>query len=84
MEKSNCMHINTKPYWRVNTMNKRVKIVIGKAGEFTFEALEGFQGASCVEQTKEIELLLGGVKVDDGKKPEFYQPDLNTMLDNNI
>lgn len=54
---------------------KRVKVVIDKKGAFTFEALEGFAGASCEAQTRDIELALGGVAVESGKTDAFYDGD---------
>lgn len=51
---------------------KRVKVTIDKKGGFTLEALEGFAGESCVAQTREIEIALGGVEVSEGKTSAYY------------
>lgn len=64
------------------TNQQRVRVVIDKTGAFSFEALEGFTGTSCVEQTKEIEIALGGVEVEEGKTSAFYDgtDDSNVMI----
>lgn len=54
---------------------KRVKITIDKKGDYTIEALEGFSGTSCVEQTKTLEVAIGGSVVSEGKTGAYYDPD---------
>lgn len=54
------------------TGQKRVKVTIDNKGSFTLEALEGFAGESCVSQTREIEIALGGVEVSEGKTSAYY------------
>lgn len=51
---------------------KRVRVTIDAKGDFQFEALEGFQGESCVAQTREIEIALGGVETGEGKTAAYY------------
>ena len=51
---------------------KRVKVTIDPKGSFTLEALSGFAGESCVAQTREIEIALGGVEVSEGKTNAYY------------
>lgn len=52
--------------------NKQVvEITVKKDGSFTFEAKEGFQGANCREQTKDLELVLGG-QLTSSKNTKAY------------
>ena len=51
---------------------RRVRVVIDEKGGFSFEALEGFAGESCVAQTREIEIALGGVEISEGKTDAYY------------
>lgn len=54
-------------------MEKRVvKITIAKDGQYRMEAMEGFAGQDCINKTKDIELVLGGVETGEGKKDEYY------------
>lgn len=55
--------------------DKRVKIVIDKQGNYAIEALEGFSGSSCVDQTKTLEVAIGGIAVSEGKTNAYYDPD---------
>lgn len=52
-----------------------VEIRINEKGDFTFKAKEGFNGTSCIERTKDLELALGGRSVSTEKTKEYYQPD---------
>lgn len=52
-----------------------IKITVAKDGSYTMTALEGFAGQSCMEKTKDIELILGGNEVDGGKTDDFFKPD---------
>jgi hypothetical protein len=54
---------------------KRVRITIDTKGNYGIEALEGFSGASCVEQTRELEVAIGGMAVDEGKTDAYYNPE---------
>lgn len=56
-------------------MAKKVKIIIDEKGNYTMQALEGFSGESCLEKTKDIELILGGTEVAEGKTSAYYDPD---------
>lgn len=46
---------------------------ISPSGEVKME-YEGVTGAQCLEETKEIELAIGGQQVDSGKTDDFYKP----------
>lgn len=65
-------------------MNREVvEIRINEKGGFTFEAKEGFSGASCVERTKELEIALGGrTPASTKKKDEYYNPDSSPVTVN--
>lgn len=54
---------------------RKIRIKIAKDGKYTIEAMEGFSGESCVEKTKNIEIMIGGQVVERGKKDEFYDGD---------
>lgn len=56
-------------------VKKVVKITIDKKGVYKMEALEGFSGTSCTEQTKGLELILGGSEIGEGKTDAYYGPD---------
>ena len=56
-------------------MMKKVKITVAQDGTYKMTALEGFSGQSCVEQTKNLELILGGEVIDSGKTEDYYGPD---------
>jgi hypothetical protein len=63
----------------VKTMDEKrsIKVVIDKQGAFTVQAMEGYAGQSCVEKTKNVELLLGGdaTEVAAGKTDKYYEGD---------
>ncbi len=54
---------------------KKIRITIDKKGNYGVQALEGFSGASCVEQTRCIELAIGGTEVSEGKTDAYYNPE---------
>lgn len=56
-------------------VKKVVKITIDKTGGYKMEAVEGFAGTSCTEQTKNLELILGGVETGEGKTDDYFKPD---------
>lgn len=56
-------------------VKKVVKITVGKDGSHRLEAVEGFAGTSCEQQTKGLELILGGVETGSGKTDDFFRPD---------
>lgn len=58
---------------------KKVKIVINEDGTTDIDLLEGFSGMSCVEKSKEIELLLGGEQIEQKEKPEYYEAEDNSI-----
>lgn len=49
-----------------------VEITVKKDGTFSFEAKEGFKGSSCRNQTKNLEMVLGGEAVDTTNTKDFY------------
>lgn len=63
---------------------RRVRITIDGQGNYALEALEGFSGASCVEQTKELEVAIGGVAVDEGKTAAYYDDDGSNPVSINL
>ena len=52
-----------------------VEITVKKDGTFSFEAKEGFQGESCRNQTKELEMVLGGEATSSKNTKGFYDGD---------
>lgn len=54
-------------------MQKHVKILINEDGSTEIDLIEGFSGMSCVEKSKEIELLIGGEQIEQKQKPEYYE-----------
>lgn len=52
---------------------KRMTITIEEDGTADIDLQEGFSGMSCVEKSKEIELILGGTQVEQKQKPEMYE-----------
>ena len=58
---------------------RNIQIKIDAKGNFTFEAKEGFAGTSCVEQTRQLELVLGGNETDGGKTSAYYDGDDNPI-----
>ena len=63
-----------------------VEIRIDTKGNFTFLAKEGFSGTSCIERTKELELVLSNnaVVVSKKKTNDYYKKDDNDPLKLNI
>lgn len=59
----------------MSLIKKSIKIVIDKNGNYTLIAGEGMEGASCVEKTRDIELVLGGHEIDSGKTDAYYKGD---------
>lgn len=67
-------------------MNKqKIRIVIDKKGDYTLKALEGFAGEQCRQETREIEMLLGGEAVSTENTKEYYDdPGTDIGLNLNI
>lgn len=59
---------------------RKIRITIDSKGMYKFEAMEGFTGASCTNETKSIELVLGGKAVARGKKDNYYDGDSPSNL----
>ena len=57
-----------------------VEIRINEEGGLTFQAKEGFSGASCVERTRDLELALGGRAVSQQKTDDYYKNDDQSPL----
>lgn len=62
--------------------NKQVvEITIKKDGSFTFLAKEGFSGENCRNQTKQLEMVLGGEAVSSTNTKDYYDGgDMNSNL----
>lgn len=63
-------------------MNKQlVEITIKKDGSYTFEAKEGFAGESCRNQTKQLEMVLGGTAEGSKNTKDYFEGgDISTNL----
>lgn len=58
---------------------KKVKIIINEDGTTEIDLIEGYSGMSCVEKSREIELLLGGKEIERKEKPEYYDAEDNSI-----
>ena len=58
-------------------MNEKqvVEITVAKDGTYTFKALEGFSGENCRNQTKQLEMVLGGEMVSSKNTNDYYDGD---------
>ena len=54
---------------------RRMQITINADGTSDIDLQEGFSGMSCIEKSKEIEVILGGEKVEQKQKPEMFEGD---------
>lgn len=54
---------------------KRVKFTIDTKGGYVMETLEGISGTSCTDVTRNLEVAIGGVQVDEKKTDAYYRPD---------
>ena len=54
-------------------MKQVVEIKINKDATFSIQPKEGFKGKSCVEETKNLELVLGGEKISQEKTSDYYK-----------
>lgn len=54
---------------------RQVAITINMDGTTDIDLKEGFSGMSCVEKSKQIELLIGGTTIEQKEKPEYFEPD---------
>ena len=54
---------------------KRIQVVIDKQGNWTLKTLEGFAGTSCTDQTRNLEVAIGGAVAAEGKTDAYYRPD---------
>lgn len=54
--------------------NANYTFTISPSGETKME-YEGKTGSDCIEATKEIEIALGGTKIDEGKTSDYYKPE---------
>ena len=52
---------------------KKATITINEDGSTEIDLKEGFSGMSCIEKSKEIELLIGGEQVEQKQKPEMFE-----------
>ena len=60
---------------------KRMTITIAEDGTADIDLLEGFSGMSCVEKSREIELILGGQQIEQQAKPEMYDGSGDISID---
>ena len=51
---------------------KRIQFTIDNKGNWGMKTLEGFSGESCIEQTRNLEIAIGGVMTAEGKTSEYY------------
>lgn len=67
-------------------VKRKVQITIDKKGAYTMKALEGFSGESCVNNTKNIELVLGegATEVGSGKTDAYYDGDGDAPISINL
>lgn len=54
---------------------KRIQFTIDPKGNWVMKTLEGFSGSSCTEQTRNLEVAIGGVVAAEGKTDAYYRPD---------
>ena len=59
---------------------KQMDITINMDGITDIDLKEGFSGMSCVEKSKQIELIIGGTQVEQKEKPEYYEPDTSVDI----
>lgn len=59
---------------------KRVEITIDLDGSTELDFKEGFSGMSCIEKSKQIELILGGTTIEKQEKPEYYESESSIDL----
>lgn len=52
---------------------KRMVVTINDDGTSDIDLQEGFSGMSCIEKSREIELILGGEQLEQKEKPEMYE-----------
>ncbi len=52
---------------------KRMVVTVNADGTSDIDLQEGFSGMSCVEKSREIELILGGEQLEQKAKPEMYE-----------
>ena len=63
---------------------QKIIVEIAPNGDTKIDA-QGFTGNSCATATRELEqVLVGGGKVDDTKKPEFFAPAASGSTVNNL
>lgn len=54
---------------------KRIQFTIDNKGNWGMKTLEGFSGESCVEQTRNLEVAIGGSLSAEGKTSAYYDAD---------
>lgn len=54
---------------------RKIRVTIHKDGTYTIKALDGYEGSSCMEEAKTIEIAIGGTQIKSGKTPEYYAGD---------
>ena len=51
---------------------QRLNVVIKDDGTVQVETLSGFKGQSCSKESEQLLVAIGGTKIEERKKPEFY------------
>lgn len=52
---------------------KEIRITINEDGTTDIDFREGYKGTSCIEKSREIELLLGAKETTHKKKDSYYE-----------
>ena len=59
---------------------KQMDIVLNPDGTTEIDLKEGFSGMSCVEKSKQLEIIIGGTQVEQKEKPEYYEADTSVDI----
>lgn len=59
-----------------------IEIIVEKDGSFSVQAKEGFSGESCRNQTRQLEMVLGGEATSTTNTKDYYDDggDVNINL----
>lgn len=59
---------------------KQMDIVFNPDGTTEIDLKEGFSGMSCVEKSKQLEIIIGGTQIEQKEKPEYYEADTSVDI----
>ena len=59
---------------------KQMDIVFNSDGTTEIDLKEGFSGMSCVEKSKQLEIIIGGTQIEQKEKPEYYEADTSVDI----